>query len=109
MPDKQSLSYVVKWLPLLALVAATNVAYAQSVTADAGGPYDAEENEIIELDASGSDCSSPCDPNFAFCMNGTTATATRAVFDPANNRIIVEFRDGGNVVRGATSVAVRTQ
>jgi hypothetical protein len=30
-------------------------------------------------------------------------------FDPANNRIFVAFRDGGGVVRGSTSVAVRTQ
>jgi hypothetical protein len=37
-------------------------------------------------------------------------TATGDVlFDPANNRIIVEFRDAGDVVRGSTSVAVRTQ
>jgi hypothetical protein len=30
-------------------------------------------------------------------------------FDPALNRIFVRFRDGGNVTRGSTSVAVRTQ
>jgi hypothetical protein len=36
-------------------------------------------------------------------------TATGSVpFDPAANRIIVEFKDA-DVVRGATSVAVRTQ
>ncbi len=29
-------------------------------------------------------------------------------FDPANNRIFVRFTDSGNIVRGATSVAVRT-
>jgi hypothetical protein len=38
------------------------------------------------------------------------ATATGTVpFDPANNRIIVEFKNGGNLIRGSTSVAVRTQ
>ena len=36
-------------------------------------------------------------------------TATGDVpFDPANNRIVVEFRGGGGAVRGSTSVAVRT-
>ena len=37
-----------------------------------------------------------------------TATAT-VPFDPANNRIVVEFTDSGGVVRGSTSVAVTTQ
>jgi hypothetical protein len=38
------------------------------------------------------------------------ATATASVpFDPAGNRIVVEFKDGGGVVRGSMSVAVRTQ
>lgn len=30
-------------------------------------------------------------------------------FDPANNRVFVRFRDSAGVVRGATSVAVRTE
>ena len=30
-------------------------------------------------------------------------------FDPAANRIFVRFKDGDNVTRGSTSVAVRTQ
>ena len=30
-------------------------------------------------------------------------------FDPAGNRTFVRFKDGGNVTRGSTSVAVRTQ
>ena len=30
-------------------------------------------------------------------------------FDPALNRVFVGFKDGGNVTRGSTSVAVRTQ
>jgi hypothetical protein len=30
-------------------------------------------------------------------------------FDPAANRIFVRFRDGGAVIRGSSSVSVRTQ
>ena len=41
---------------------------------------------------------------------GIFATATGSVpFDPANNRIFVQFGDEGGVVRGSTSVAVETQ
>ena len=41
---------------------------------------------------------------------GIFATASNKVpFDPANNRIFVEFSDAGGVVRGSTSVAVETQ
>jgi hypothetical protein len=44
-------------------------------------------------------------PTFAIFVQGGGAVP----FDPTANRIFVRFRDGGNVVRGATSVAVRTQ
>ena len=43
-------------------------------------------------------------PTFAIFVDGGGVVP----FDPTGNRIFVRFRDGSNVVRGATSVAVRT-
>jgi hypothetical protein len=44
-------------------------------------------------------------PTFAVFVQGSG----NVPFDPAANRIFVRFKDGGNVTRGSTSVAVRTQ
>jgi hypothetical protein len=44
-------------------------------------------------------------PTFAFFVKGMDTVP----FDPAGNRIFVRFKNGSNKVRGATSVAVRTQ
>ncbi len=44
-------------------------------------------------------------PTYSIFVTGTGTVP----FDPAANRIFVEFRDGGGLVRGSTSVAVRTQ
>jgi hypothetical protein len=44
-------------------------------------------------------------PTFAIFVKGNGVVP----FDPGNNRITVRFKDGGEVTRGATSVAVRTQ
>ncbi len=42
--------------------------------------------------------------------SGIFVTGTGTVpFDPANNRVVVRFKDAGGATRGATSVAVRTQ
>lgn len=49
--------------------------------------------------------SSGATPTFA--IFGTASGAI--LFDPANNRIFVQFADPNGVVRGSTSVAVRTQ
>jgi hypothetical protein len=44
-------------------------------------------------------------PSFAIVVTGTGIVP----FNPAINRINVRFRDAGNVIRGATNVAVQTQ
>lgn len=44
-------------------------------------------------------------PTFAIFVTGSN----NVPFDPANNRVFVRFTDASGVVRGATSVAVRTQ
>ena len=44
-------------------------------------------------------------PTFGFFVQGNG----NVPFDPAANRVFVRFKDGGNVTRGSTSVAVRTQ
>ena len=44
-------------------------------------------------------------PTFGIFVQGTGNVS----FNPATNRIFVRFKDSGNVTRGSTSVAVRTQ
>ena len=44
-------------------------------------------------------------PTFGIFVQG----AGNVPFDPATNRIFVRFKDAGNVTRGSTSVALRTQ
>jgi len=44
-------------------------------------------------------------PTFGIFVTGSGSVS----FSPATNRIYVRFRDSGGVIRGATSVAVRTQ
>jgi hypothetical protein len=44
-------------------------------------------------------------PTFGIFVQGNG----NVFFDPATNRIFVRFKDSGDVTRGSTSVAVRTQ
>ena len=44
-------------------------------------------------------------PTVGILVQGTAAVP----FDPAVNRVFVRFKDIGNVTRGSTSLAVRTQ
>jgi hypothetical protein len=44
-------------------------------------------------------------PTFGIFVQGNGNVS----FDPATNRIFVRFKDSGNITRGSTSVAVRTQ
>jgi hypothetical protein len=44
-------------------------------------------------------------PTFGIFVQGSG----NVPFDPAANQIFVRFKDGSNVTRGSTSVAVRTQ
>jgi len=61
-------------------------------------PVDAATGVTTQLDAGET-------PTFGIFVSSNEVIA----FDPAVNRIFVRFTDNGGVVRGATSVAVRTQ
>jgi hypothetical protein len=72
---------------------------------------------LCQTDPTSGQCLSPPASSVTTTVNanatptfGIFATASGSVpFDPANNRIFVEFGDAGGVVRGSTSVAVQTQ
>lgn len=97
-------------------VAAVNVGAADTITASSapstGLPVTVS---LCETDAAGACVAAPAPtvttsiangatPSFAAFVTGTAAVAD----DPAANRITIQFEDSGAVVRGATSVAVRT-
>jgi hypothetical protein len=100
-------------------VATVNVGGSGTVTAsvDTGGATLPLEITICETNAQTGVCLSPPAATASRAMaanaTGTFAVFVRATgavaFSPAANRAVVRFRDEGNVVRGATSVAVRTE
>jgi hypothetical protein len=104
-------------------VATVNVGGAGAMitaTADKGGASFPADIIMCETDPVIGDClSAPVNaangvstqidagetPTFGVFVTGTGNVA----FDPATNRVFVRFTDNGGVVRGATSVAARTQ
>ena len=99
-------------------VAATNFGSADMITASAVPSMALPISLLIcETNPATAECISGPASSVA-SMVDTGATPTYSIFVTANgtvpfvpeaNRIIVEFRDAGDVVRGSTSVAVRTQ
>jgi len=99
-------------------VATVNVGSTATITAsaDTGSVGMALQLLICQTNPNGSCQQSPA-PTVTIPINAN-ATPTFSIFaqangaiafDPANNRIFVRFKDTNGVVRGATSVAVRTQ
>jgi len=100
-------------------VATVNVGASGSITASADTGIAALPVNILlcETNPTTGQCISAIGPSVTTQINAN-ATPTFAIlvqgggvvpFDPAINRIFVRFKDSGNVTRGSTSVAVRTQ
>ena len=100
-------------------VATVNVGIGGQITAtaDTGGVSLPLSLSICETDPITSTClSEPGDAVISTIAESTTSSFAVFVagtgnvpFDPANNRIFVRFRDSDDIIRGSTSVAVRTQ
>jgi hypothetical protein len=100
-------------------VATVNMGAGGTITAaaDTGGVGLPVSLQLCQTDPGSGQCVSTMGPTVTVPVNaGTTPTFAVFVgghgtvpFDPATNRVFVRFTDGGGLVRGATSVAVRTQ
>ena len=91
-------------LPLSISLCQTNPTTGQCMSAIGRSP------RAIELIGPGSDLITMTINANETPTFGIFATATAQIpFIPQTNRIFVEFKDAGDVVRGATSVAVQTQ
>jgi hypothetical protein len=62
---------------------------------------------LCQTDPQSGQCSSSIGPSVTFTISANAMPMV--AFDPANNRIFVEFSDASAVVRGSASVAVETQ
>ena len=100
-------------------VATVNVGATGTITAsaDTGGLALPVNISLCQTNPTTGQCISAVGPSVTTQINAN-ATPTFGIFvqgignvsfDPAANRIFVRFKDGGNVTRGSTSVAVRTQ
>jgi YVTN family beta-propeller protein len=100
-------------------VATVNVGASGNITAsaDTGGLTLQVNISLCQTDPATGQCISAIGPTATTQINAN-ATPTFGIFvqgggtvpfDPAANRIFVRFKDGSNVTRGSTSVAVRTQ
>jgi hypothetical protein len=100
-------------------VATVNVGASGNITAsaDTGSASLPMVINLCETNPANGQCISAIGPTVTTQINAN-ATPTFGIFlqgngnvpfDPAVNRIFVRFKDGGNVTRGSTSVAVRTQ
>jgi YVTN family beta-propeller protein len=100
-------------------VAAVNVGVSGSifVSADTGEAVLPVNIFLCQTDPATGQCISAIGPSVTTEINAN-ATPTFGIFvegsgavpfDPAANRIFVQFKDSGGVTRGSTSVAVRTQ
>ncbi len=101
-------------------VATVNVGANSSitVTADTGGVTLPVLLFVCQTNPANGQCLAPGPAASVTLQISTNATPTFGVFvagqgivpfDPAANRVFVRFKDPGNVIRGSTSVAVRTQ
>ena len=100
-------------------VATVNVGASGTITvsADTGSATLPVNISLCQTNPTTGQCISAIAPSVTTTINAN-ATPTFGIFiqgngsvpfDPAANRILVRFKDGGNVTRGSTSVAVRTQ
>jgi hypothetical protein len=100
-------------------VATVNLGSTGTITAsaDTGSAALPVNISLCQTDPATSQCISAIGPSVTTQIN-TNTTPTFGIFvegsgtvpfDPATNRIFVRFKDSGDIIRGSTSVAVRTQ